>query len=87
VRLRIQARDVSLAVSPPVQTSVLNILPATVTALHDDGPGQVLVHLRLGEGSNAAVLLSRISAYSARHLSLEPGTQVFAQIKGVAMVR
>ncbi|QCB44854.1 molybdenum ABC transporter ATP-binding protein [Hydrogenophaga sp. PAMC20947] len=87
VRLRIQARDVSLSLQHPTQTSVLNILPATVTALHEDGPGQLLVHLRLGQATSAVVLLARISQYSAQHLSLAPGSEVFAQIKGVAMVR
>ncbi|MBE0589974.1 MAG: molybdenum ABC transporter ATP-binding protein, partial [Hydrogenophaga sp.] len=41
VRVRIQARDVSLSLVMPEQTSVLNILPGTVTDLSDDGPGQV----------------------------------------------
>ena len=39
VRVRIQARDVSLSLVEPEQTSVLNILPATVTDVSDDGPG------------------------------------------------
>lgn len=87
VRLRIQARDVSLTLQRPTQTSVLNILPAAVRALHEDGPGQVLVHLQLGGASGSTGLLARISQFSASELSLAPGKQVFAQIKGVAMVR
>ena len=87
LRVRIQARDVSLSLQRPMQTSVLNVLPATVTALHEDAPGQLLVHLRLGREADAVVLLSRISGYSAQQLALAPGTAVYAQIKGVAMVR
>jgi molybdate transport system ATP-binding protein len=84
VRLRIQARDVSLALLPAQQSSVLNILPATVTDLSDDGPGQVLVGLRLGQQSR---LLARISRLSSERLAITPGLPVYAQIKGVAMVR
>jgi molybdate transport system ATP-binding protein len=66
---------------------VLNILPATVVDVVDDTPGQVLVGLRLGEGARAVHLLSRISQLSAHRLGIAPGVAVFAQIKGVAMVR
>ncbi|WP_310564540.1 molybdenum ABC transporter ATP-binding protein [Hydrogenophaga sp.] len=84
VRVRIQARDVSLSLLHPEQTSVLNILPATVTEISDDGPGQVLVGLQLGQGTR---LLSRISQLSCGRLGIAPGRAVYAQIKGVAMVR
>ncbi|MDM7949521.1 molybdenum ABC transporter ATP-binding protein [Hydrogenophaga sp.] len=87
VRVRIQARDVSISLQRPEQSSVLNILPATVVALHDDGPGQVLVTLALGSDDPATRLLARISQLSAHRLALQAGSQVFAQIKGVAMVR
>jgi molybdate transport system ATP-binding protein len=84
VRVRIQARDVSLSLIRPEQTSVLNVLPAVVTDLSDDGPGQVLVGLRLGEHTR---LLARISRLSCERLGLVPGLAVYAQVKGVAMVR
>ncbi|MFW5328961.1 molybdenum ABC transporter ATP-binding protein [Hydrogenophaga sp. ZJX-1] len=84
VRVRIQARDVSLSLVQPEQTSVLNCLPATVADVSDDGPGQVLVGLRLGQETR---LLSRISRLSCERLGIAPGLPVYAQIKGVAMVR
>ncbi|MBQ0918494.1 molybdenum ABC transporter ATP-binding protein [Hydrogenophaga aromaticivorans] len=84
VRVRIQARDVSLSLVQPEQTSVLNCLPATVADVSDDGPGQMLVGLRLGQETR---LLSRISRLSCERLGIAPGLPVFAQIKGVAMVR
>jgi molybdate transport system ATP-binding protein len=92
VRVRIQARDVSVSLQKPVQTSVLNILPATVVEMTDDGPGQVLLGLQLGHAEhgttiNTTRLLSRISQSSARRLNIAPGMAVYAQIKGVAMVR
>ena len=85
VRIRIQARDVSLSLGPPEHTSVLNVLPATVVALMEDGPGQTLVGLRIGQGDTSTQLLSRVSALSARRLGLTPGQVVYAQIKGVAI--
>lgn len=92
VRVRIQARDVSVSLQKPELTSVLNILPATVVDMAEDGPGQVLLGLRLGNAGpgtagNTTRLLSRISQLSARRLGITQGMALFAQIKGVAMVR
>lgn len=87
VRVRIQARDVSLSLQAPEYSSVLNVLAATVVDVMDDAPGQVLVGLRLGHGPRSVRLLSRISQLSARRLGIAPGQAVFAQIKGVAMLR
>jgi molybdate transport system ATP-binding protein len=87
VRVRIQARDVSVSLQSPQQTSVLNILPATVVDITDDGPGQVLLGLQVGDTGHSVRLLSRISGLSAQRLDLAPGVLVYAQIKGVAMVR
>ena len=83
VRVRILARDVSLALARPAGTSILNILPATVTALAVDGhPALVLVRLDVGGSS----LLARLTARSAHALELAPGQRVHAQIKAVALV-
>lgn len=79
--LRVPARDVSLTLSRHVDTSILNILPATVLALADDTPGHTMV--RLGVGT--VVLLARITQQSALALQLRPGLAVFAQIKGAAI--
>ena len=82
VRLRIQARDVSLTLQRQSGTSVLNILPATVTELADDSPGQVMVGLDLG----GTRILARLTRKSADLLQLAPGLPVHAQIKGIAIV-
>lgn len=89
VRVRIQARDVSLSLDAPQRTSVLNTWCATVTGLSPDGPGQVLVGLDVTGVDNAPTtrLLSRISQASAQRLALVPGVAVYAQVKGVAVVR
>lgn len=82
LRVRVAARDVSLAMSIPGQTSILNLLPARVIELADDAPGQVLVRLALED----SVLLSRITCKSAHALDLRPGMAVVAQVKSVAVV-
>lgn len=81
VRLRIQARDVSLAAERHTRTSILNILPARVTDISEDGPGLVMVGLDVG----GAILLARITRRSAELLQLTRDMQVYAQVKGVAI--
>ncbi len=82
VRLRIQARDVSLTLAPQSATSILNILPVTVADLADDSAGQVMVGLDAG----GTRILCRITKKSAVALGLQPGQAVFAQVKGVAVL-
>jgi molybdate transport system ATP-binding protein len=81
-RIRIQARDVSLALSPPQQTSILNILPARVIGIVEDAPGRAIVRLAAGD----AILLARVTQKSASLLELAPGMPVYAQIKSVALI-
>ncbi|MGQ2980980.1 MAG: molybdenum ABC transporter ATP-binding protein [Polaromonas sp.] len=82
VRLRIQARDVSLSLLRQSGSSVLNVFAATVTGLADDSAGQVMVSLDAG----GSTLLARITRKSAAALDLQPGRAVFAQVKGVAVL-
>ena len=82
VRVRVQARDVSLTLQRQTGTSIQNILPVTVTALSSDSPGQVMVQLDAG----GSALLARVTARSADALALEVGKSLFAQIKGVAIL-
>lgn len=89
VRVRIQARDVSLTLQRQEGTSVLNIFAATVTAIASDSPGQVMVCLQTGgsqAGQPVSQLLARITCKSADALQLQPGSQVYAQVKGVAVL-
>ena len=46
------------------------------------GPAQVSLRLQVGED----FMLARITRKSAQQLDLKPGSAVFAQIKGVAIV-
>lgn len=82
VRLRIQARDVSLAAERYTRTSILNILPATVKTVGEEAPGLVMVSLEIG----GTTLLARITSRSARMLELAAGRRVYAQVKGVAIL-
>jgi molybdate transport system ATP-binding protein len=83
VRLRVLARDVSIAVQKPEHTSIQNLLPCTVRAVvPDTHPSQVLVQLDCG----GSVLLARITARAADALGLVPGQPAWAQVKSAALV-
>jgi molybdate transport system ATP-binding protein len=83
LRCRIHARDVSLALARPHGTSIVNLLPALVTAtVATDTPGHVLVQLRMG----LSPLLARITERSRRELDIAPGRALWVQIKGVALL-
>ncbi|HQQ70585.1 MAG TPA: molybdenum ABC transporter ATP-binding protein [Alicycliphilus sp.] len=82
VRLRVLARDVSLARTRAADSSILNLLPACITQLAEDSPGQVLVAL----DAAGTALLARITQRSCQQLALAVGDSVFAQVKGVALV-
>jgi molybdate transport system ATP-binding protein len=83
VRLRVLARDVSIATEAPRHTSIQNLLPAVVHAVAADAhPSQALVQLACGE----SMLLSRITARAVDSLGLQAGTPVWAQVKSVALV-
>jgi molybdate transport system ATP-binding protein len=82
-RVRILARDVSLARSPMTGTSILNTLPAVVVdSVADAHPALTLVKLRVGESP----LLARLTRRSAHALDLAPGQLVYVQIKAVALI-
>ena len=82
IRVRVLARDVSLTLERQQGTSVLNIFAATVSGISADSPGQVMVALNAG----GSMLLARITQKSLETLQLQPGSPVFAQVKGVAVL-
>jgi len=83
VRLRISASDVSLCLTRPEKTTILNILPAKVDEVGDAGPSSALVRLVIGSDK----LLARITRRSATRLDLKKGDSVFAQVKSVTVKR
>ena len=83
VRVRVLARDVSLAVTPQVGTSIANQLLASVEAIADDAhAGLALVRVRVG----TLPLVARLTHRSAHRLGLVPGLPVWAQVKTVALL-
>jgi len=82
VRLQIAASDISLTLVEQSDTSILNILPAQVAAVDEVGSGRVLVTLLVGSSQ----LVAQVSSRSAQQLRLAEGLQVYAQIKGVAVL-
>jgi molybdate transport system ATP-binding protein len=83
VRVRILARDVSIALQRPIDTSISNILPARIIDITEIGDGpQALVRLDLG----GTVILSRITRRSVATLQLRPNLMVHAQVKSVALM-
>jgi len=83
VRVRILARDVSIALLPPSATSIGNILPARIAEISALGAGSVMLRLTLGESQT---LLSRITCRSRDSLDLQVGQNVYAQVKTVALM-
>ncbi|MEW6118907.1 MAG: molybdenum ABC transporter ATP-binding protein [Pseudomonadota bacterium] len=82
-RVRILARDVSLARTPHSGTSILNTLPAVVVDSVADAHGALtLVKLRVGESP----LLARLTRRSAHALEIAPGQLLYVQIKAVALI-
>lgn len=83
VRVRVLARDVSLAIDEPGPSSIQNILPATVDAVGpDEHPGLLLVRVALGESR----LVARLTRRSAEQLGIVAGRPVHVQVKSVALM-
>ena len=83
VRIRILARDVSLAASEPQHTSIQNLLQGVIQSITPDAhPSQVLVVLKCG----ATEVLARVTQKAVSELGLQVGMPVWAQVKSVALV-
>lgn len=83
LRVRVLARDVSLSLDAHSNSSILNRLPAVIGPQADaTASGDVLITL----DCQGTPLLARLTRYSVDHLGLVPGTVVWAQIKGVAVL-
>lgn len=82
VRVRILARDVSLALSDPADLSIVNHLAVTIQEVFEQEGHSVLVRLRLEDGQ---FLFAEVTQKSAKRLQLLPGLVVFALIKTVAL--
>ncbi|MFH5924232.1 molybdenum ABC transporter ATP-binding protein [Roseomonas xinghualingensis] len=80
LRMRVRARDVSVAITEPKGLSVQNILPATLESIGPAAPHEAMLRLRLGN----AILLSRVTADAVARLELHPGQPLWALVKSAA---
>jgi len=80
-RFVVRASDVSVALAPVENTSILNCLPVVIEHLRPLPPSTVLVRCRAG----TQPLLAAITSLSARELGLRPGLSCFVQLKATAL--
>ncbi len=83
VRVRVRARDVSIARSRPADISILNVLPGSVVEIGSDSGASVDVRLDIG----GVALISRVTRQSVSALGLAPGVTVYALVKAVSLDR
>jgi molybdate transport system ATP-binding protein len=82
-RIRILARDVSLAKERPGTSSIQNALKGTIDAVgKDTHPALALARLRVGRSA----LLARLTRRSAAELGVAAGGEFWAQIKSAALI-
>lgn len=82
VRVRVLARDVSLALDPG-RSSIQNVLRGEVDAVADDThPGLALVRVRVG----SALLLARLTRRAIDQMAVAPGQALWVQVKSVALL-
>jgi molybdate transport system ATP-binding protein len=82
VRVRVPARDVSIVLNKPIDTSILNVLEVEVISFSEYYGPSVLIKLR----HKRQFILARITRKSLDSLKLQTGQMVYAQIKSVALI-
>ncbi|MEH6403704.1 MAG: molybdenum ABC transporter ATP-binding protein [Sneathiella sp.] len=85
-RLRISASDISLSVTPPSRTTILNIIEAKITSIQPISHGKIGLLLSLS-GEDGAQLISHITQRSFNNLEFKLDQKIFVQIKGVSMIK
>ncbi len=83
VRVRIRARDVSIALECPRNISVLNCLAGVVSEIGQDSASSADVRIEVGR----TTIIARITRHSVGTLRLTPGVPVFALVKAVSLDR
>ena len=81
MRVRIRARDVSIALKKPEGISVLNIFPGTVQ--HITNKDEIQVDLAVQVGNE--VIWAQITHKSLHDLQIKPGSDVFVMVKAMAI--
>ncbi len=83
VRVRVRARDVSLATQKPVDISVQNIFEGSVEQVAEEPGAYAELKLRVGNTR----FLSRVTRESVSRLGLRTGSRVFLLVKSVSFDR
>lgn len=81
IRMRIRARDVSIALARPADISVLNVLRGRVVEIRAEAGPTANVRVDVGGVS----LVARITRLSVERLGLGPGREVYALIKAISL--
>lgn len=84
VRIRILARDVSLALSAQADSSIINKLGGVVSELLPGNDAAVMM-VKVNIGDTA--LVAQVTCKSADRLQLHQGNRVWVQVKSAAVVR
>ena len=82
IRLRVLARDVSIATERPVATSIQNSLQGSVVSFADDEhSGYALVRILVGTDH----FIARVTQRALHELSIQLGQTIWVQVKSVAI--
>lgn len=84
IRLRVLARDVSIATERPVATSIQNSLQGSVVSIADDEhAGYTLVRILVGTDH----LIARVTQRALHELRIQLGQAIWVQVKSVAIAQ
>ena len=82
--MRLNARDISIALSRPPDISVLNIFPGVIENIVKVDTSSIDVRIRVAAQIS---IEARITALACQNLNLDVGMSIFALIKSVSIVR
>lgn len=83
-RIRIGANHISLTRFENNDSTIVNTLPVTIAQIDITDKAQCNIILTLGKNTR---LLARVTRWSTDQMSLSVGDQLYAQIKGVSLVK
>ncbi len=83
LRIQIYAQEVSITLDIAHNSSILNVLPATINEIVAGEIGQSFVRLSVGK----QILLARITQKSVHLLDLHVGMRVYVQIKSTSILK
>lgn len=84
IRIRVLARDVSIATERPVATSIQNSLQGSVVSIADDEhAGYALVRILVGTDH----FIARVTQRALHELSIQLGQTIWVQVKSVAIAQ